>query len=68
MHNALAVAHNAIVFISSKLKDNVLNIVTVPVILPQPAALSNPMAILPHALCKALNAPVIKRCIYYPES
>ena len=45
---------------AKKVEDNVLHMMIVLFFAPQPAALKNPVANLPHALLKALNTLVIK--------
>ena len=60
VHNSLVVARNAIVSVAKKVKDNVLHMMTLPIIAPQPAALQNPVANPLHTLLKAPNAFIIK--------
>ena len=43
VHNIPAVAQNAIMSIDKKVNDNILHIMTGPIIVPQPAALQNPV-------------------------
>ena len=60
----LAVAHNAIVSVASKVEDNILQVIITLFIALKPIAPSNPMANLPCALQKRPNALVIKQlCI-----
>ena len=60
VHNVLTAAQNTIVSMAKKVKDNVLCVMTTPVITPPSAALktpeANPLGVLP----KAPNALVIK--------
>ena len=60
VHNAPMAARNTIVFMAKKVEDNVLHVVTAPVIMP-PSAMpktpeANPLGVLP----KVPNALVIK--------
>ena len=61
MHNILSVTQNAIVFVASKVKDKVLQVMIVLIIVLQSTAPSNPVASLPCALLKALNSLVINQ-------
>ena len=61
VHNVLAIAWNAIILVAKKVDDNVLHMMTAPVIVPQPAILQNPAANLLCALVKAPNALIIKQ-------
>ena len=61
VHNAPAIAQNAIVSIAKKFKDNALYVMTAPVIAPQPTMLQNSVANPPCALLKAPNSLVIKQ-------
>ena len=67
VHNVLAVTCNAIVSIASKVGDDVLQIMTILVIAPQPAKLSNPAANPPCTLLKVPNILVIKQ-VHMPSS
>ena len=60
VHNALAIAQNAIVLVAKKVEDNILHVITAPVAALQPAAPQDPVANPPCALLKAPNALVIK--------
>ena len=59
--NAVAFAHNAAMFITSKVKGNALQMMSTPVILPQYAVPSNPTANSQHTLLKVPNALVIQQ-------
>ena len=64
LHNAPVVTHNAVVSISLKLEDNVLQVITMLAIVIQPAISSKPAANPPCTLLKVANALVIKQmCI-----
>ena len=60
VHNALAAAHNAIVSMAKKVEDNVLRVMTAPVITPPSTTPNTPKADPPGILPKAPNALVIK--------
>ena len=64
VHNVVALTQNAIMSVASKVKDNVLLVMTTLVIVLQNTMPSNPVANPPHALLKAPNALVIRQvCI-----
>ena len=64
VHNTLAIAQNAIILVAKKVKDNVLHMMTAPVIVLQPTVLQDPTANLACTLLKVPNAFVIKQvCI-----
>ena len=65
VHNVLAAAHNAIVSVAKKVKDNVLHVMTMPVIMLPSAMPKTPAANPPGALPKVPNALVIKY-VYIP--
>ena len=60
MHNVPKAAQNAVIFIAKKVKDNVMHVMTAPVVTPPSTAPkipeANPLGVLP----KAPNALVIK--------
>ena len=60
VHNVPTAAHNAIVSIAKKLEDNILCVMTAPVITPPSAAPKIPEANPPGTLPRAPNALVIK--------
>ena len=60
VHNMPTAARNAIVSMAKKVEDNVLRVMTVPVITPPSAAPTTPGADSPGVLPKAPNALVIK--------
>ena len=60
VHNVLAAAWNTIVSVAKKVKDNVLHMMTAPVIVLQSAVPQNPVANPPHTLLRSPNALVIK--------
>ena len=60
VHNALMAACNTIVSIAKKIEDNVLCVMTAPVIMPPSAAPKTPEANPLGVLLKAPNALVIK--------
>ena len=60
VHNVLTAAQNAIVSMAKKVKDNVLHVMTVPVITPPSAMPKIPEANPPGVLPKVPNALVIK--------
>ena len=60
MHNALADTYHAAVSIGSKVEDNVLCVIIVPVITLQPATPSNLATNPPHILLKAPSSLAIK--------
>ena len=55
----LAIAENTVLSVAKKVEDNVLHIMTAPVIVLQSAAPQNLVANMLHALFKAPNALVI---------
>ena len=60
VHNAPMAARNAIVSMAKKVKDNVLRVMTAPVVTPPSAMPKTPEANPPGVLPKAPNALVIK--------
>ena len=60
VHNAPMAARNAVVSVAKKVEDNVLRVMTAPVVTPPSAAPSTPEADPPGVLPKAPNALVIK--------
>ena len=60
VHNVLTTAHNAVISMPKKVKDNVVHVMTVPVITLPSAAPKNPVANPPGALPRAANTLVIK--------
>ena len=60
VQNMQMAAHNAIVSVAKKIEDNVLRVMTAPVIKPPSAAPKTPEANPPSILPKAPNALVIK--------
>ena len=60
VHNAPTAAHNAIVSMAKKVEDNILCVMTTPVITPPSAMLKTPEANQPGILPKAPNALIIK--------
>ena len=60
VHNMPTAARNAIVSIAKKVEDNVLHVMTAPVITPPSATPNTPEAHPPGVLPKAPNALVIK--------
>ena len=60
VHNALMAARNAIVSVAKKVEDNILCVMTVPVIMPPSTAPTTPEADSPGVLPKAPNALIIK--------
>ena len=60
VHNAPMAAHNAIMSMAKKVEDNVLHVMTAPVVTPPSAVLNTPEANPPGVLLKAPNALVIK--------
>ena len=60
VHNAPAIAWNAIVSVAKKVEDTNLHVMTAPIIMPKPVVPQDPAANLPHALLKASNTLVIK--------
>ena len=64
VHSLPAAAHNLLVSADLKVKDNILWVMTSPLIALKAAAPSNPAARLLHTLLKAPNALLIKQvCI-----
>ena len=60
VHNVLAIAQKAIILVAKKVENNILCVITAPVIMLQPTTLQDPMANPPHTLLKVPNAFVIK--------
>ena len=60
VHNAPMAAHNAVVSMAKKVEDNLLRMMTAPVVMPPSAMPNTPEANLPGVLPKAPNALVIK--------
>ena len=60
VHNALMAARNTVVSMAKKVEDNVLHVMTAPVITPPSAAPTTPEANSPGVLPKAPNTLVIK--------
>ena len=60
VHNVLTASQNAIVSMAKKAEDNILRVMTVPVIIPPSATPKIPEANLLGVLPKAPNALVIK--------
>ena len=60
VHNAPTAAHNAVVSVAKKVEDNVLRVMTMPVVLPPSAMPKNPEANPLGILPKAPNALIIK--------
>ena len=60
VHNALMAARNAVVSMAKKVEDNVLHVMTAPVVTPPSTAPNTPEADPPGVLPKAPNALVIK--------
>ena len=60
IHNVLKAARNAIVSIAKKVEDNILHVMSTPVIALQPAMPQTPVANPLRALLKLPNALVIK--------
>ena len=60
VHNAPTAARNTIISVAKKVEDNVLRVMTVPVITPPSAAPTTPEADLPGVLPKVPNALIIK--------
>ena len=60
VHNVPTAAQNAIVSIAKKVEDNILHVMTVPVIMPPSAVPKTPVANLLSALLKAPIVMVIK--------
>ena len=60
VHNAPAIAQNAIISMAKKVKDNTLSVMAVPIIMLQPNTLQNQSANPLHALLKVPNALDIK--------
>ena len=60
VHNAPMAARNAIVSVAKKVEDNVLHVMTTPVITLPSTAPTTPEADLPGVLPKAPNALIIK--------
>ena len=60
VHNVLTAARNAVVSVVKKVEDNVLHVMTAPVIMPPSAMLKTPVANPLGALFRAPNALAIK--------
>ena len=60
VHNVLPIVQNAIMPIAKKVKQNILHMMTMHIIMPQPATLQNPVTNLICTVLKAPNALVIK--------
>ena len=60
VHNVPTAAHNAVVSVAKKVKDNILCVMTAPVVTPPSATLKTPEANLLGILPKAPNALIIK--------
>ena len=60
VHNMPTAAHNAVVSVAKKVEDNVLYVMTVPVISPPSTAPKTPVANPLGALLRVPNALVIK--------
>ena len=60
VHNMPTAAHNTVVFVAKKVEDNVLRVMTAPVITPPSATPNTPEADLLGILPKVPNALVIK--------
>ena len=60
VHNALMAARNAVMSMAKKVEDNVLCVMTTPVVTPPSAAPTTPEADPPGVLPKAPNALLIK--------
>ena len=60
VHNTLMAARNAVVSMEKKVDDNILRVMTTPVIMPPSAVPNTPEANPPGILLKAPNALVIK--------
>ena len=60
VHNAPTAARNAVVSVAKKVEDNVLCVMTAPVVTPPSTMPKTPEANLPGILPKAPNALVIK--------
>ena len=60
VHNVPTATRNAIVSIAKKVEDNILRIMTMPVIMPPSAAPKTPLANPPSTLLRAPNALVIR--------
>ena len=60
VHNVLTAAHNAVVSVAKKVEDNVLCVMTTPVVTPPSASPKIPEANPPGILPKGPNALIIK--------
>ena len=60
VHNAPTAARNAVMSVAKKVEDNVLRMMTAPVVMPPSAAPTTPEADSPGVLPKAPNTLVIK--------
>ena len=60
MHNVPTAARNAVVSMAKKVEDNILRVMTAPVVTPPSAAPTTPEADPPGILLKAPNTLVIK--------
>ena len=61
MHSAPAIVQNTVVSMAWNIKDNILQVMTMLVIMPQSTAPSNPADNLPCALFKVSDALISKR-------
>ena len=60
VYNVLMAARNTVVSIAKKVEDNVLHVMTTPVIMPPSAMLQTPVANQLHTLPRAPNALIFK--------
>ena len=60
VHNTPMAAHNTVVSMAKKVEDNVLHVMTAPVVTPPSAAPTTPEADPPGVLPRAPNALIIK--------
>ena len=60
LHNALMAARNTVVSMAKKVEDNVLRVITAPVVTPPSAMIKTPESNPPSILPKAPNALIIK--------
>ena len=60
LHNVPTAAHKTMVCIAKKVKDNLLHVMTTPVIMPPSTIPKAPVANPPSALLRAPNALIIK--------
>ena len=61
VYNAPAIAQNTVTWVAKKVEDNVMRVMTTPIIALQSATLQDPAANPPHALLKVHNAIVFKK-------